>query len=144
MANQELTQAVQAALDGDKNLRAYGLEAKANGSVVTVTGIVDVLAEKEHVQRLLQSVPGVEEVDNAVTISTDGQIDDGDVRFEVGEELGLYPEDELRELSIESSGGVVTLQGTVSSADLRKKALDAAAKARGVVGVVSKIDVKEG
>lgn len=143
MASDDVISKVQAALDSDENLRSYGLEAQGSQEKITISGVVDVLAEKWHAERVAKAVPGVGEVENAITISTDGQIDDGDVRFEVGEELGLYPEDELRLLSIEANKGVVTLRGRLSRPELKEKAIQAAAKARGVVGVVSKINVEE-
>lgn len=143
MADVDLTQAVQAVLDDDENLRSYGLRAQSNGKTVTVVGVVDVLAEKRYVESIVQAIPGVEKVEGAIAISTDGQITDADVRFEVGEELGLYPTDELRQLSIQANGGVVTLIGEVSREEFKAQALEAAAKARGVVEVVNKIKVRD-
>ncbi len=143
MADVDLTQAVQAVLDDDENLRSYGLRAQSNGKTVTVVGVVDVLAEKRYVESIVQAIPGVEKVEGAIAISTDGQITDADVRFEVGEELGLYPADELRQLSIQANGGVVTLIGEVSREEFKAQALEAAAKARGVVEVVNKIKVRD-
>lgn len=143
MADVDLTQAVQAVLDDDENLRSYGLRAQSNGKTVTVVGVVDVLAEKRYVESIVQAIPGVEKVESAIAISTDGQITDADVRFEVGEELGLYPADELRQLSIRANGGVVTLIGEVSREEFKAQALEAAAKARGVVEVVNKIKVRD-
>ena len=143
MADVDLTQMVQAALDSDENLRSYGLRAQVNGRTVTIVGVVDVLAEKRYAEEIVQAVPGVQRVESAIAISTDGQITDTDVRFEVGEELGLYPADELRQLSIQANGGVVTLIGEVSREELKAQALEAAAKARGVVDVVNKIKVKD-
>ncbi len=143
MANEDLAQAVKQALDSEKDLQGYGLEVRAIGDKVTITGVVDVLAEKWHAKQVAQSVAGVKEVEAAITVSTDGQLDDGDVRFEVGEELGLFPEDQLRELSIQATKGVVTLRGTVTKPELVNEAVSAAAKARGVVDVISKIEVKD-
>jgi len=143
MANEDLAQAVKQALDAEKDLQGYDLAVRANGDKITITGVVDVLAEKWHAKRVAEQVAGVKEVEAAITVSTDGQLDDGDVRFEVGEELGLLPEDEVRQLSIQADKGVVTLRGTVTKPELAEDAVRAAAKARGVVDVISKIEVKD-
>lgn len=66
-----LARQVQRMLDRDPRFANYQLKAEVRDGTVTVTGVVDVLAEREALDRLLRESP-VRAVENAVTISTDG------------------------------------------------------------------------
>ncbi|WP_408956256.1 BON domain-containing protein [Natroniella sp. ANB-PHB2] len=127
-------------MDGDKNLRSYGLKVDANNDVVIVTGIVDTLSEKRHAEKVINSVVDDKKVEMEVSISTDGAITDDDVDMEVAEEIEIQTELEDK-ITAESKKGVVHLLGTVESEELRQKADKVAAKARGVTGVVNHIKV---
>ena len=48
--------------------------------------------KKSQAEELLWNVPGVKKIENNITVCTDGEIDDYDVAFEVGEEFHANPE----------------------------------------------------
>ncbi|HBG16829.1 MAG TPA: transporter [Firmicutes bacterium] len=123
-------------------LAPYGIKATVSNGVVYLQGIVDLLAEKEEAEKVVQQVEGVETIENALTLSTDGAIDDGDVHFEVSEELRINP------LIPETVGckvtkGEVLILGEVSSEEEVKAAIKAAASARGVKEVKSGLKIKK-
>ncbi len=131
---------IQQVLDEDKNLESYGLKVDMAGDIVTVTGIVDTLSEKEHVERLIKSAAGDKKLEMAVSISTDGAVNDKDVDMEVAEELTAQPE--LGEkVSARVEKGVVYLSGNVENEELKQKAVNTASKARGVTRVIDRIKV---
>lgn len=133
-----LRERVQEALDSDVRTREYGLAARVEDGRVTVSGVVDTLAEKEQVQKVAASVPGVRGVESTVAVSTDGAIRDEDVEYEVGEELraaGVNP----RHIGAKSVRGVVYLTGRADSPEEIVRARAAAAKARGVKEVVCRV-----
>lgn len=133
-------QKVQALLDSDLETRAYGVKADVIDGEVQLTGIVDTLSEKGKISRIVSGIQGVRGVENGVTISTDGAIDDEDVTFEVIEELNADPN--LKHIGARSVKGTVFLKGKVDSKDDVDAAIKAASKARGVRNVVSQLDME--
>ncbi|MCL6634414.1 MAG: BON domain-containing protein [Peptococcaceae bacterium] len=137
-----LRKKVQEALDSNIETRAYGLKADVVKGEVRISGIVDTLAEKESLNKIISGIDGVRGIENNVAISTDGAIDDEDVAFEVMEELNATPNVDLRHVGARSVKGTVFLKGRVNSQDEIEAAVSAAAKARGVRGVVSQLEME--
>lgn len=134
-----LARRVQEILDRDEDLRGYGLKADAAGGRVTLSGIADTLADKERAAGLAAAVPGVIAVENKITISTDGAIDDAGVAREAREELAAEPAVDLKRIGMEARGGTVFLVGEASNPEEIEAARRAAARARGVHSVVSNV-----
>ncbi len=139
--DEELRRKLQDALDSDIRTRNYKLKADVIDGEAQVTGIMDTLSEKEQVNQIASSVGGIKRVENGVSISTDGSITDGDVLFEVNEELNADPEVNLRHVGAQSVKGNVFLVGTVGGAAEEKAAIRAASRARGVKSVVSQLKI---
>ena len=123
----------------EAGLGVYGLKARCLGSLLTLQGIVDVLAEKIHAEEIAGRTPGISRVENAITVCTDGSVDDEDVAMEVAEELAADPA--RAGVGAEVSGGCVKLVGQVSTAAVAASAIAAAAKARGVREVASELSL---
>ncbi len=137
-SDDSLADTVQRALDQDKNLRGYGLEADVVEGIARVNGVVDSLAEKLHLRRVVTTIDGVTGYDDGVSISTDGAITDRGVEMEVGEELAAVSS--LRDkVGVKVSGGTAFLMGHIDSPAEEKQAVSAASKARGVTAVVSQL-----
>jgi hyperosmotically inducible protein len=83
---------VQRVLDQDTETGVYGLKANVINGEVQLTGIVDTLSEKEKVNKIVSGLEGVRGINNGISISTDGALDDEDVTFEVMEELNSDPD----------------------------------------------------
>ncbi|HHV62618.1 MAG TPA: BON domain-containing protein [Firmicutes bacterium] len=137
------TRAVQAALEDDEGMRPYGINVEARGGKVRIWGIVDTLSEKNRAEEIARSIPGVVEVENDITISTDGEISDSGVEFEAREELAAEPGVDLRDVGAYSGGGIVILKGEVETEAEKQAAIRAASKARGVREVVTQLRVKK-
>lgn len=137
----KLLQRVRSLLEEDKDLRGYGLNADVVEGEVQLQGIVDMLMEKERAEAIVQQIPGVKGVANAVSISTDGSITDKDVIMEVNEELGIAPAVDMRHIGAIATGGdgTVVLKGTTDDPAEIEAAREAASKARGVTRVVSQV-----
>ncbi|MBS4023763.1 MAG: BON domain-containing protein [Dethiobacter sp.] len=105
-------------------------------------GIVDVLADTKRAVEFAREFPGIDKVEDNLTVSTDGAIDDGDVYMEVTQELGGDPGVDEEKIHFTVNKGVVTLLGETDSPDERMAAAKAAAKARGVRNVNNQISLK--
>lgn len=132
---------LQTVLELDPDLRSYGLRARVVRGKALLYGVVDTLSEKTRAHELAQGVPGVTGVENLISISTDGQIEDKDVEFEVSEELNK--EVDTKHISAKSSRGVVTLLGTSDNLEEVEVAKKAASRARGVKDVVNKVKLQK-
>ncbi|MEW6227817.1 MAG: BON domain-containing protein [Bacillota bacterium] len=142
--DKDLAERVLRSIRQDVGLRAYEMNVRAHEGIVHLGGIVDVLAEKMRAEDIAARVSGVVSVENDLTVCTDGQITDGDVSFEVAEELRLDPHVDIGQVYAESKEGIVHLRGDVDTLADERAAIIAAAKARGVKEVVSHLDVVGG
>ncbi|HEX3032922.1 MAG TPA: BON domain-containing protein [Bacillota bacterium] len=141
--DEQLKEVLQKDLKKDINLKGYALKGDVVEGEAQLQGIVETLSEKEHAEEVAESIPGVKKVDNSLSMSTDGPITDRWVDFEVAEELEANPRVNLKHIGAKSSGGVVTLVGTVSDPAEIEEASASASKARGVVRVESQVKVRE-
>lgn len=124
----ELAARVKAALMAGTRSTGVDVRVDCAGGLVRLHGIVDALAEKVEAERIAQSVPGVEEVENNLAVATDGTITDDELEEELRGRLdhvapGVYAR---------ISGGSVTLAGRVRNL---AEAAAAEAAARTVPGV---------
>lgn len=132
-----LSRQVTRALQEDEGLSPYGLRADVVDGVARVQGLVETLSEQRRVEEVVRSVPGVRGYEGAVSISTDGSIDDADVEMEVADELGKLPFGDA--ITPKARKGEVTLFGTVPDRQAARQAVEAASRARGVTGVHSRL-----
>lgn len=135
---------VQRLLDEDRNLRSYDLNADVTmDGIARITGVVDTLSEKRYAAELVSAVQGISQVENSISISTDGRITDTGVEMEVAEEIAL--DDRVRTIpAIQVERGRVTLTGTVSSEEERLAMIEAASRARGVTDISDNLRIDYG
>lgn len=140
---QELTTKINNYLADDQRLAPYALKAKAyEDGLVRIQGIVDVLIERDQAEEMVRNISGVKEVENNVTVCTDGEIDDEDVAFEVGEELLANPE-VPDSVGVKVNGGQVLLVGSIQNQGQALEAIETAGKARGVREVLNQLKYSE-
>lgn len=138
--DEELKSKVEAAINADKGMRGYDINVRVQDEIVHLEGMVDVLREKQRAQEIASGVHGVRDVENNLTVSTDGGITDGDVEFEIAEELRAHGID-TKNVWVNVESGVARIRGKVASLGEAKAAVEAAAKARGVKDVVDETKV---
>jgi hyperosmotically inducible protein len=134
--DKKLASKLQSLIDQDQNLGSYGLDADVVEEIGKISGVVESLAEKQHLDTLVSKI-GLKGWENYVSISTDGSFRDKDLELEVAQELTDFPE----QLGVTVKGGIAYLEGRVSSKEEEEKALAKAARARGIVGVKSQLKV---
>ncbi len=138
-----LKSSIESALSREKDFSGYDINVRVVNGKITLQGIVDTFTEKKHAHRVAASVEGVSEVENNLTISTDGAVDDRHVYMEVRQELEEDPL--LRDIifKVQVKKGVVTLRGEVESMAIKEAALEAAGKAMGVKEVINNLKVSK-
>ena len=137
----DLQNAVQQALRQDTTLRSYGLEGMVIEGTARVQGVVDTLAEKQYIRELMTAIPGIQDYQDGVSVSTDGAIADKDVEMEIGEELHVDP-GLGGQVGVKVREGTAFLLGRVPSLEMEAKAINLASRARGVISVISQLSIE--
>lgn len=135
----ELRREIEARLERDPQLSSYGLKADVVEGEAQLSGVVDVLAEKQRAERLAASAKGVRGVDSAIAVSTDGDITADNMAAEVAEELAADPRVDTRRIRVHTTGGTVILSGQAEDPAMVEAAQEAVARARGVTRVLSQV-----
>jgi osmotically-inducible protein OsmY len=139
----ELKQTVEEFLKKDKNLSGYDINVRVVKGKTTLQGVVDTLSEKNHARKVVESIEGVGEIENYLTVSTDGAVDDRHVYMEVRQELEGDPLLTDTRIKVLVNKGEVSLTGKAESLDMKQAAGEDAAKAMGVKRVINNIAVPE-
>lgn len=136
-----LAQELYAAFHTAPEFKGYDINVTARNGHVNLQGIVDVKADADRAIAFAKNFPGVVSVENNLTVSTDGAVDDGDVYLEVAQELAADPRINAEKFHFTVENRIVSLHGRTASAAEREAAAQAAAKARGVRSVNNQIKV---
>lgn len=109
---------------------------------VNLTGVANVLYEKLKCEEIAKKVRGVKEIENNITISTDGTVTDKELTAELNKNLKDSPDsDKFIGITGKVNGGSAMLIGEVENEKYKKEALMIACKTYGLKDVVNSIDV---
>jgi osmotically-inducible protein OsmY len=139
-ADADTEAAVIAALIDDDELPTAGIDVDAHGNTVTLSGIVDVPAQRDHAERISLRVGGVEHVHNHLHILLNVSADE--IAERVTDAIGFDAIVGTDRIRVDVRDNDVTLTGTVDSPEHRTAALEAAAAAPGVLGVRDELTVR--
>lgn len=142
-AQPSLEQQIQANLRGDADLADDRLEVKVTGDTVVLKGTVDSEGEKEKAVRLAQ-VKGIVVIDNQLKVQSQGvkqTVSDGAITAQVKAQFLANTTLRRAEIDVDTNGAVVTLKGTVPSADVRRLAVDVARATGGVKRVEDRLEL---
>jgi len=132
---------VQKALD---NKKFKNISAFVQGGNVTLTGSVDVYADKEDADKRVHHRKGVKGVDNEIAVAGPA-VEDTTLRDKLSEKLAYdrvgYGTNAFNSLTIGVQQGVVTLGGTVYGPVDKDSALSTVANTPGVKDIVDNIEV---
>lgn len=120
--------------------------------VVTLGGKAINAAEKDLASKLVSDVYGVKRVVNNMTVATDTKsapkasvgdyLDDTVITSKVKAAIVNEPSLQVLQIKVESSDGVVQLNGVVDSTTVSAKATEVTAAVKGVKGVTNNLTVK--
>jgi osmotically-inducible protein OsmY len=132
--------AVLAALIADDEQVATGIDVDAHGDSVTLTGYVELMAQRDHAERVALGVGGVAHVHNELRVLHLVSADE--VAERITDAIGLDAIVGADRITVNVHDNDVTLTGTVRSPQHREAALAAAAHAPGVADVHDEITVR--
>jgi osmotically-inducible protein OsmY len=132
--------AVIAALIDDGAMPAAGIDVDARGETVTLRGLVDVAAQRDRAERIALRVGGVSHVENHLRVFLTVSADE--VAERVTDAIGVDAIVGADRIRVDVRDNDVTLTGTVDSPEHRVAALEAAARAPGVMNVHDELTVR--
>lgn len=136
MDDQEITARVQRALNRSTESAGIDVKVETQNGIVQLSGVVDVLSQRQQAEEVARQVQGVRGVANGVTVAMDGEIADEHIREELGSKLNSG---ETRGIGAEVRRGRVTLVGRVDNLSQAEEAYRAASGTRGVREVRSEL-----
>ena len=144
VSDQEIAGRIIAAIARDRRLAlSSGIDSrmkiKAEGGIVTISGVVDCAGDRMAAEELAESVPGVRKVQSAMTVSVDEYLDDDDLDEKVREALN---DAGFENVGSNVSHGVARLVGQVDRLSQEEAAIRAAAGVKGIRDVASSVKVR--
>lgn len=118
-----------------------GINVEVAKGLVTLTGIVDVLSEKEYAEKATLSIPGIIGVENAIAVSIDGKIDDDDINQKVINRFFTDPRLDARHIGAITKQGIVYLKGHVKTLAEANIAQELAKTVMGVKDIVTQVNI---
>jgi hyperosmotically inducible periplasmic protein len=147
-----LTMKVKTALLFHKNVSGLHTDVDVKDGVVTLRGDADTEAQKELTTEYVKDVEGVKDVRNELVVSknprkpneTVGEkIDDASITAQVKSTLLFHRATSAKNTKVETSDGVVTLNGKARNGAEKDLATKLADDVRGVRNVVNKMTIEE-
>lgn len=126
-----------------RELNSVDIDINIENGKVTLSGFVDVLAEKSYAEKVVAKIPGVVTIDNSLTIAMDSSPTDKEIMEEVMSKFQAHPLEQVGRLGAHCKGGIVTIEGQINSAAEKMAALQAASRVVGVKEVVSHLTFNE-
>jgi osmotically-inducible protein OsmY len=139
-ADADTEAAVIAAFIEDGQVPAAGIDVDAHGETVTLSGLVDVAAQRDRAERIALGVGGVSHVENQLRVFLTVSADE--VAERVTDAIGVDAIVGADRIRVDVRDNDVTLTGTVGSPEHRVAALQAAARAPGVMDVHDELSVR--
>ncbi len=140
LTDQQIRDAVDDQLAKDPAIPAWNLDVITSEGIVTLTGDVTSILEKERAEKIAATVKGVRGVVNAITVDAPAR-SDAEIREAVQKALARDPATEGRELQASVENGTVTLAGEVDSWQEYRLAGKVAKGVRGVKALANNIRI---
>ncbi len=115
------------------------IAVKIEGRIATLTGVVDSAEERMVAEEVVEAIPGVALVQNALTVSTDSYLDDEDLSRRVRQRLD---DSGFAGVGSRVSHGIARLVGTVERLADEDLAVRTAAGVKGLRDVLSNLKVR--
>jgi osmotically-inducible protein OsmY len=144
-----ITTKIEAKLTADPNVSAFNVDADTNNGVVRLSGTVKHAEAKAEAEKLARQTDGVKRVINDIKVEAEGR-DAGDrmsdteittkIKAKITGDGDLNPFN----INVDTKDGVVTLRGSVKTAQAKDEAGRIARETSGVKSVDNMLEVEAG
>lgn len=136
----ELEKQMAEALEDHPELGNYGINVYFHRGKATLTGIVDLLHDKQIAEAIVRKFPEVEFVENDLTLGNEKLYTDDKVKKDVEEELMRSRKIDLRKIGVEVDDGNVFLVGSCDDTEEERMAAEIVSRVQGVRDVYSRLE----
>lgn len=136
----DIAAAVRHALKWDVFVPDEEIQSTVTAGAVTLTGHVELAAQRADAERAVRNLAGVRAVDNQIMVDRIGLSPD-EIRGAIQNALERHVDREASQIQIDIEGGRVTLHGEVDSWGQRQAIVGAAWGTRGVDKVVDRMRI---
>ena len=140
-----ITTKIKSEMTASKEVSARNITVNSTRGVVTLTGTAATAQESAKASEIARGVAGVKSVDNDIRVQPEkvgAYVDDSWITAKVKTEMTASNEVSARNITVNTSKGVVTLTGSAANAKESIKAGEIALAVKGVMSVNNKILVK--
>ncbi|MEC7839777.1 MAG: BON domain-containing protein [Chlamydiota bacterium] len=150
LSDRELQRKVNATLNAGWFYRSYpNVGAKASSGTVILNGTVKTLQDKQAVEKELQNLPGVNEIENNIEVKMDSSYSDNNdqdrdtlIKQNIDDIFDeVFYSDRFKHVQAEVSNGSVTLTGEVSSLRNKRKLNKEIKRVPGVKKIINKTTI---
>lgn len=138
--DKELQNKVENVIKSSEVSSRIDVNYKVSEGVLSLWGIVDVLAEKKAFENMVSRIPGIRQIDNNLTVGMDRAVSDEEIAEMVTErmeEVGIN----LHKIGSVVETGNVTIVGTADTLKEQRAAIEAAEGVYGVKEVLCQVKV---
>lgn len=136
--DERITDVIKEKLHEAMQESAMDINLYCRDGFVHMSGIVDVLTEKQYAEEVAVNTLGVRGVENKITVAMDGNFTDKHIEKEVRSTLAEYENNEtITGLGVRVNDGVVSILGHVDTLMEANIAMNLASRIRGVKNVVN-------
>src|SRR5262252_2996494 len=139
-----ITASVKDKLSKTPSLKDANINVDSKAGKVTLTGSLKTAGLKGVATNVAKSVKGVKSVDNQIKVEGAAPPDDAAITKEVQAKLAATPSLKNANINVATTGGVVTLSGSVKAKGLKGLAAQQAARVKGVKSVNNQLTVEAG
>lgn len=140
-SDRDIRDAIEDQIALDTAVHLEGIDVAVNEGVVTLSGIVDNILNKDRATKIAKMVKGVRAVVNEIRVVPSILRSDVDILNDVDQALLRDPATDSYEITPTVKDNIVTLSGIVESWQERQLAETVAKGVKGVTGVVNDIDI---
>jgi len=142
VSDSQITIALESEYWTDDALDANGIDVRTDSGVVTLSGRVDSLLERERAVRIAASTVGVRGIINQIEVNPSYRPSNTHLQRAVKAALLADPATEAYQTTVTAKDGVVSLTGTSESWHEKRLCAQVAMSVRGVRGIQNNIVVK--
>jgi osmotically-inducible protein OsmY len=131
-------------LKWDSSLKGAKINVDLVGRTAVLTGTVPNLVAHAEAQKDVQSIPGVELVDNRLTVQFNHNHPnkaDNELQVDIEKMLGCAADIDIRRIKVAVQDGIVTLKGAIDALWKKARIEDMASSVDGVLDLRSEITV---
>ncbi len=141
LSDAEIKKVVIDELYWDDRVDASKIMVQVDSGKVVLTGNVPSYMARDRVEAAVLRIRGVTRIENKLTVLYTGFPADKEIRFSIQNLITANPELRKEDIRISVVGGVVTLEGSVTSYWKKTQARKVACGAEGVLDVVNRLTV---